>query len=85
MVGKPLDDPAVLAFLADPKGFGGHHTAANEWLHSGRAIAVRYEDLHHEPVEALTRVTDQIAPVDRDGSRQRSSGATPTRCGSDPR
>ena len=65
MVGKPLDDPEVLAFLADPKGFGGHLTAANEWLHSGRAIPVRYEDLHREPVEALTRVTNQIAPVER--------------------
>jgi len=65
MVDKPLDDPEVLAFLADPKGFGTHLTAANEWLHSGRAIAVRYEDLHQGPVEALTRVTEQIAPVEQ--------------------
>jgi Sulfotransferase domain len=66
MVGKALDDPEVLAFLADPKGFGSHLTRAKEWLHSGRAIVVRYEDLHQCPVEALTRVTDQIAPVDPD-------------------
>jgi hypothetical protein len=64
MVGKPLDDPEVLAFLADPKGFATHLTQANAWLHSGRAIVVRYEDLHQCPVEALTRVTDQIAPVE---------------------
>jgi hypothetical protein len=65
MVGKALDDPAVLAFLADPKGFGNRITDANGWLHSGRAIAVRYEDLHHCAIEALTRVTEQIAPVER--------------------
>lgn len=65
MVGKPLDDPAVLAFLADPQGFGSHLTVANSWLHSGRAIPVRYEDLHHDPVAALTRVTEQIAPVEQ--------------------
>jgi hypothetical protein len=65
MVGKPLDDPAVLDFLADRKGFGSHLTDANGWLHSGRAIIARYEDLHHSPVEALTRVTEQITPVER--------------------
>ena len=65
MVGKSLDDPEVLAFLADPKGFGSHLIAANEWLHSGRAMVVRYEELHDEPVEALRRVTTQIAAVDR--------------------
>jgi hypothetical protein len=65
MVGKPLDDPEVLAFLADSKGFGSHLSAANGWLHSGRAIAVRYEELHRVPVEALIRVTEQIAPVER--------------------
>jgi hypothetical protein len=64
MVGKPLDDPEVLAFLADPKGFGSRITEANAWLHSGRAIVVRYDDLHPCPIEALTRVTEQIAAVD---------------------
>jgi hypothetical protein len=66
MVGKPLDDPEVLAFLADPQGFGSHLKTANEWLHSGRAIPVRYEDLHDDPVAALTRVTDAISPVNRE-------------------
>jgi hypothetical protein len=65
MVGKPLDDPEVLAFLADPNGFGSHLTTANNWLHSGRAVVVRYEDLHRDPVEALTRVTQNLAPADR--------------------
>jgi hypothetical protein len=65
MVAKPLDDPAVLAYLADSQGFGHHITSTDAWLHSGRAIVVRYEDLHHCPIEALTRVTAQIAPVER--------------------
>jgi hypothetical protein len=66
MVGKPLDDPAVLAFLADPQGFGHHIASTHKWFHSGRAMVVRYEDLHHDPVAALTRVTEQMAPVERD-------------------
>jgi hypothetical protein len=65
MVGKPLEDPAVLAYLADPKGFGSHLNDANGWLHSGRAIVVRYEDLHQQPVAALTHLTEQIEPVDQ--------------------
>jgi hypothetical protein len=65
MVGKSLDDPEVLRFLADPKGFGSLLSRADEWVHSGRAILVRYEELHQCPIEALTRVTEQIAPVER--------------------
>jgi hypothetical protein len=65
MVDKPLADPAVLAYLADPKGFGSHLNDANAWLHSGRAIVVRYEELHHDPLAALTRVIEQLAPVER--------------------
>jgi hypothetical protein len=65
MVGRPLDDPEVIAFLADPNGFGSHLRTAHKWMHSGRAIVVRYEELHHDPVAALTRVTRQIAPVER--------------------
>jgi hypothetical protein len=61
MYGKPLDHEDVLAFLAD--GFGQHIARASGWLHSGRVIPVRYEDLHRDPVNALKRVTDQIEPV----------------------
>jgi hypothetical protein len=66
MVGKPLDDPEVLSFLADAEGFGSHIASTHGWLHSGRAIPVRYEDLHHNAVATLTRVTEQIVPVDRE-------------------
>lgn len=61
MFGKPLDHEDVLGFLAD--GFGPHIARANGWLHSGRAIPIRYEELHTSPVAALQRVTDQIEPV----------------------
>ncbi|MCC7022797.1 MAG: hypothetical protein IT338_08215 [Thermomicrobiales bacterium] len=61
MYGKPIDDEAVLQFLAD--GFGPHIERANGWIHSGRAIPIRYEELHDSPVAALQRVTGQIKPV----------------------
>jgi hypothetical protein len=61
MYGKPLDHPDVLAFLAE--GFGQHIVRANGWLHSGRAIPVRYEDLHRDPVATLRQLTDQIESV----------------------
>ena len=62
MVGKPIDDPVILEYLAD--GYGQQILRADEWVHSGRAIVVRYEDLHRDPIEALTHVTNQIEPVD---------------------
>ena len=64
MVGKPIDDPLILDYLAD--GYGQQIQRAHEWVHSGRAIVVRYEDLHRDPVGALTQVTNQIEPVDPD-------------------
>lgn len=63
MIGKPIDDPAVLEFLSTD--FGEYLNRANDWLHSGRAVTTRYEALHRDPVAELTRMTDQIAPVDR--------------------
>jgi hypothetical protein len=62
MVGKPIDDPLILEYLAD--GYGQQIQRAHEWVHSGRAIVVRYEDLHRDPVAALNHVTNQIEPVD---------------------
>jgi hypothetical protein len=62
MVGKSIDDPVVLDFLAN--GFGQTIKRADEWVHSGRAIVVRYEELHRDTVAALTRVTSQIEPVE---------------------
>lgn len=61
LAGKAIDDPAALAYLTDQ--FRGVLVKANEWLHSGRTVVVRYERLHHDPVAELTRATDAIAPV----------------------
>jgi hypothetical protein len=62
LAGKPLDHPDTLAFL-DNDGYGGNLRRAANWLHSGRAVVLRYEELLRDPMGTLTRATDQIAPV----------------------
>ena len=62
LMGRPLDDPAVLAFLRDD-GYRPNLLKARDWLRSGRAVVLRYEELHRDPGEALRRATEQIAPV----------------------
>ena len=64
IVGKPLDHPDVLKFLADE--FGANLMRAEGWLHSGRAVVVRYEDLHGDAAAAMTRATAAIVPADPD-------------------
>jgi len=61
LIGKPIDHPDVLNYLTHD--FGDNIARANDWLHSGRAVVVRYEGLHQNPVAELTRATEQIAPV----------------------
>ena len=61
VVGKPIDDPAVFAYLET--GFGANLQKGLEWIESGASIVVRYEDLHLNPLPTLTSVTDRIAPV----------------------
>ena len=61
LAGKAIDDPVVLAYIANQ--FRSNISQANGWLHSGRAVIVRYEGLHHDPLAELTRATGQIAPV----------------------
>ena len=61
LVGKPLDHPDILAYLE--REFPDYLVRANEWLHSGRAVVVRYEGLHRDPMGELVRATDQITPV----------------------
>lgn len=62
MANKPLHYPDVLAHLEND-GYRGILHKANEWLHSGRSVVLRYEDLYHDPIETLIRATDQIARV----------------------
>lgn len=63
MLGRALDDPEVLAYLAE--NFDDNMRRGLGWLRSGRTIPIRYEALHADPVGTLQRVTDQIQPVDR--------------------
>jgi sulfotransferase family protein len=62
LVGKPLADPAILAFLGGE--FGIYVDRAVEWTESGRALVVRYEDLHRDTFGTMKQVTEQIAPAD---------------------
>ena len=62
LAGKPIDDPEVLAFLAEG-GYENNLTKANAWLHSGDAVVLRYEALQEDAAAELKRATDRIAPV----------------------
>ena len=76
--GNPLDHPDVFAFLVND--FGRINLAqANGWLQSGRATVIRYEDLHRDPVAALTMAEERIDPAPRSGSPAPSRPAVPRR------
>ena len=61
MIGKPLDDPAVLSFLAEAYGEQIDH--ARDWVRSGRAVVVRYEGLAADAVGEVSGATDQLRPM----------------------
>jgi hypothetical protein len=61
IVGKPLEHRDVLAYLAGQ--FSWMLTVADGWLHGGRAVVVRYEELTRDPIGHLTDVTGQVVPV----------------------
>lgn len=68
MYGKPIDHEDVLDFLGN--SFGAHISRAIGWQESGRAIPVRYEELHQAPLAALQRVTTSIEPVSQEVLQQ---------------
>jgi hypothetical protein len=68
MYGKPIDHPDVLDFLRN--SFGGHINRAIGWQTSGRAVPIRYEELHQSPIPSLMRVTGAIEPVSEETIRQ---------------
>ena len=61
MVGKPIDHPETLAFLAGE--FREDLVKGIAWLRSGRSVVLRYEALHADPLAELTRATERIGPV----------------------
>ena len=62
LLDKPLDHPDVLTYLQGG-GFRNNMLRAKEWLESGRTALVRYEELHRDPVAAITALTSQLAPA----------------------
>ena len=61
MIGRDIDDPEVLRFLADD--FRSYIVRSLAWLRSGESLIVRYEDLKTDPRRELKQLTDQIRPV----------------------
>jgi hypothetical protein len=68
LMGKALDDPEVVAFLRNG-GYRRNLLKARDWLKSGRAVVLRYEDLLRDPLHELGRATALIAPVEVDTLR----------------
>ena len=62
LMGKPLDDPAVIEFLRRG-GYRNNLEKARAWANSGRAVVLRYEHLIQDPLAELRRATERIAPV----------------------
>jgi hypothetical protein len=65
LMGKPLDDPAIVEFLRRG-GYANNLQKARDWVSSDRAVVLRYEDLSRDPLAALQRATAQIAPLSDD-------------------
>jgi Sulfotransferase domain len=61
MIGRAIDDPESLAFLAD--GFDADLRKGIAWLESGRSAVVRYEALHADPGAALADLTAHLQAV----------------------
>jgi len=65
LMGKSLDDPAVIEFLRSG-GYRNNLQKARDWAASGRAVVLRYEDLSRDPLSELRRATAKIAPAPDD-------------------
>ena len=60
--GEAIDSEATLAFIARG-GALNRFRMGLEWLESGQSRIIRYEDLQADPMTALSRLAEQIAPV----------------------
>ncbi|MBA2598419.1 MAG: sulfotransferase domain-containing protein [Chloroflexia bacterium] len=65
LMDRPLDDPAVVAFLRRG-GYRNNLEKARDWASSGHAVVLRYEDLSHDPRHELRRASAAIAPISDD-------------------
>jgi hypothetical protein len=59
LMGVPLDDPSVIAFLQEG-GYRNNLEKARDWAASGKAVVLRYEDLSRDPLAELRRATGEI-------------------------
>jgi hypothetical protein len=64
IIGKPIDHPEVLEFVRTE--YLRHLNLAVRWLDCGKAIVIRYEDLHARPIETIRDAANRIYPVDDD-------------------
>jgi hypothetical protein len=62
LLGKPIDHPDVVAFLAAGR-FKGHLKKGNDWIHGGRTAVVRYEALKADTAGELRRLAEWFGPV----------------------
>jgi Sulfotransferase domain len=62
LMGVPLEDPAVLAFLRGG-GYRNNLQKAIDWATSGRAVVLCYEDLSRDPLAELRRAAARITPT----------------------
>src|SRR5687768_17502678 len=65
IMGKPLDDPAVIEFLRNG-GYRKNLEKARDWVASGRTVVLRYENLSRDPVAELVPATEKIVPISAD-------------------
>lgn len=63
IMGKALDSPEVLEFLREG-GYRNNLVKARDWMACGRAVVIRYEDLHRDAFTTLVAACGQIAPAD---------------------
>lgn len=62
LIGQPLDGKSVFDFMINDFR---EPTISLSWIHSGKALVVRYEELNKETESTLVRLTNQIEPVGR--------------------
>lgn len=62
LMGKPLDDPAVIEFLRQG-GYRNNLEKARDWASCGKAVVLRYEELIRDPLATLRQAADQLGPV----------------------
>jgi hypothetical protein len=63
MIGEEIDSPKSLEYMKTKFRFSNLGKSI-AWLQSGKALPVRYEDLHTTPLETLEKLTSQLEPVD---------------------